>query len=228
MENGSGNNKSSRSFWIAVFIAVILPVISFIFWEYKKQEDGLRIKQLPYLSQDSIPQFNFTDQDGRPVNRDSLVGRIAIADFFFTTCPGICPKLSSSMQRVQKYLKSEPRIDADWRLISHTVNPSIDSVARLKEYGQIYDVDSSRWYLVTGDKNELYHLSTDFYKLPAYDYSNDSTIAEPYTHSERLVLLDKKGYIRGYYDGTDSNSVDLLITDFLALDLSYAVKRKKD
>lgn len=221
-------NKSSRSFYIALFIAVILPIVSFTFWEIKKQSDGFRIAELPHLSLDSIPEFSFTNQVGNTITRDSIIGRITVADFFFTTCPGICPKMSGQMEYLQTYLKQQSNINPNWRLLSHTVNPSVDSVGRMLQYSEIYNADPEKWWLLTGNKEELYNLSKNFYKLPAIDYSADSTLAEPYTHSERFVLLDRAGFIRGYYDGTDSTAVRKLMKDIVILDLTYTIDAGKE
>ena len=212
-----------------VFIVVILfPLGFYSYFEYRKHNEGVHIKVLPVLSLDSIPEFSFTSQTGRTINRDSIIGRITVADFFFSTCPGICPRMSRQMSRLQEYLDDNHNIKSETRLISHTVNPSVDSVARLHEYAALYEADSSKWWIVTGNKTELYDLSKNFYKLPAIDMSEeDSTLAEPFVHSERFVLLDKQGFIRGYYDGTDSTEVQKLMYDLVMLDLGYSIEESK-
>lgn len=213
---------------VIVFIIVILfPFGFYSYFEYRKQNNGDQIKVLPVLSLDSIPEFSFTSQTGQTINRDSMIGRITVADFFFSTCPGICPRMSRQMHRLQEYLYKNKNIKSETRLISHTVNPSTDSVARLHEYADIYEADSSKWWIVTGDKKELYDLSKNFYKLPAIDMSEDSTLAEPFVHSERFVLLDKEGFIRGYYDGTDSMEVRDLMIDLVYLDIQYQLEERR-
>lgn len=224
----SSNTKRNYGGLITVLVIVILfPVVFYTYFEYRKQTEGVHIKTLPYLSLDSIPEFSFTSQTGLTITRDSLIGRITVADFFFSTCPGICPRMSRQMNDLQAYLKKNHNINAETRLISHTVNPTTDSIARLYDYSKLYDADSSMWWFVTGDKEELYKLSKDFYKLPAIDMSEDSTLAEPFVHSERFVLLDKEGFIRGYYDGTDSTEVHQLKYDLVMLDLGYAIEESK-
>lgn len=216
------NGTKYQTLAIVLLVLVVLPLSFFIYFYYLHDTTPSPLKHLPTLSQESIPPFSFTAHNGKTITRDSLEGKIVIADFFFTTCPGICPRMSSNMKLLQdSILKNYSAFHSPIRLISHTVNPTIDSIPVLAEYANLYDVNPKLWWLVTGDKDSLYNLSTGFYKLPAMDLSGeeDSTLAEPFVHSERFVLLDRDGYIRGYYDGTDSAMVSQLFKDLIVLDI---------
>lgn len=216
--------KSYSNALIVVLLLVIFPIGFYTYFEYRKHNDGVAIKELPYLSLDSIPQFKFIAHTGDTITRDSIIGRITVADFFFTTCPGICPRMTRQMKSLQDYLIRNTNIKGEYRLLSHTVNPAVDSIETLKAYAEEHKVNSQYWWLLTGDKEALYDISKNFYKLPAIDMSADSTLAEPFVHSERFVLLDREGFIRGYYDGTDSSSVKQLMYDFVNLDVKYAIE----
>ncbi len=215
---------------IVVLVLIALPLSFFIYFYFLHKTTPSPLKQLPTLSLESIPDFSFTSHNGKTITRDSFQGKIVIADFFFTTCPGICPKMTSNMKLLQdSILKNYSAFHAPIRLISHTVNPTMDSLPVLSEYAELYDVNPKLWWLVTGDKDSLYNLSTGFYKLPAIDLSaeEDTTLPEPFVHSERFVLLDRDGYIRGYYDGTDSAMVNQLFKDLIVLDIVAGNQDKK-
>lgn len=219
-----GNKRNYANAIIVLLVVVLFPLSFYTYFEFRKHKDGVAIKELPYLSLDSIPQFQFVAHTGDTITRDSLIGKITVADFFFTTCPGICPRMTRQMKRLQDYLQRNKNIKGQFRLLSHTVNPATDSIATLREYATVHDANDTIWWMVTGEKEDLYNISKNFYKLPAIDMSEDSTLAEPFVHSERFVLLDRKGFIRGYYDGTDSSEVKQLMYDFVNLDVMYAIE----
>lgn len=218
---------SKAGLFVVLLLIVVFPLGYYGYFEYRKHSEGVDIKQLPFLSQDSLHAFEATAHTGQIITHDSLLGHIAVVDFFFTTCPGICPKLSYQMRRLQNYLKKNKNLKSNYRLVSFTVNPSVDTLDRLQEYAKLYDVDSSMWWLARGEKQEMYDLSTEFFKLPAIDVSEDSTMAEPFVHSERFVLLDRNGFIRGYYDGTDSATVQRLMYDIVMLDIQNIIDDQK-
>ncbi len=156
-----------------------------------------------------VPDFNLTDHNGNPVSQQQLNG-IYIADFFFATCTTICPKMTRQMNRVQDLFKENPNV----KLISYTVNPAQDTVEALKAYAEEYGVETGKWYLATGDKAQIYNLARKGYYLPVQDGSGDEN---DFIHSERLVLVDPNKNIRGFYDGTDPEEVDRLITEIRVL-----------
>lgn len=208
---------------ILVFV-VLVPLSFFIFFEIKKSRTGLRLKPLPVLSQTALPEFTLIAHTGDTVTKKNVQGRIMVTDFFFTKCRGICPAMSRNMRRLQDYLLHNKNIESPVLLLSHTVDPYYDSVSVLNTYAEAYGADGKNWLLVTGDKKQLYDLAVGFYKLPALETPDDTL--NPYTHSERFTLVDREGYIRGYYDGTDSLSIKQLMKDMVDLDLAYRMKKK--
>lgn len=209
----------------AFFIILLIPLVFYLFFELRKHKTGLRLKKLPVLSQEAIPDFYFISHQGTAVTKKQIQDKILIADFFYTTCPGICKAMSREMVRVQKYIAGHPNLKSKYQLLSHTVDPATDSVETLRLYAELYGVDPDLWLLVTGNKDEIYDLAINFYKLPASEIMRDTL--EPFVHSERFVLVDKEGFIRGYYDGTDSSSVKELMKDIVYLDIDYEMRKSK-
>lgn len=165
-----------------------------------------------------LPDFVLLNQDSVVFTADSLRGYIHVADYFFTRCPGICPRLSSAMRMIQDYLgEKAQRV----RLVSYTVDPVHDSPAVLREYAQRYGADLRRWTFVTGADTTLYRLAVKGYLIPV-DKSPDSTQGElGYVHSDMLVLVDPELRIRGFYSGLDSLQVKRLLDDINLLLLEY-------
>ncbi len=165
-----------------------------------------------------LPDFVLLNQDSVVFTADSLRGYIHVADYFFTRCPGICPRLSSAMRMIQDYLgEKAQRV----RLVSYTVDPVHDSPAALREYAQRYGADLRRWTFVTGADTTLYRLAVKGYLIPV-GKSPDSTQGElGYVHSDMLVLVDPELRIRGFYSGLDSLQVKRLLDDINLLLLEY-------
>lgn len=173
----------------------------------KKQVKDQSVVTLPYFNasdftpewdkpQHKIPEFAFTNQNGEVITNKTYKGNIYIADFFFTSCPGICPKLTKSMLSIQESYKSDNTI----KLLSHTVMPWKDSVPLLKAYAIKNKVIDEKWNLVTGDKDELYKIArTGYFADEDFAKTQDES---SFIHTENFVLVDKEGYIRGVYNGT--------------------------
>jgi protein SCO1 len=161
----------------------------------------------------SIPPFYFRNQNNKIFNSDTLNGKFYVADFFFTRCPGICPKMTNNLSRVQETFREEK----DFRIVSFTVDPKNDTVAALKNYATQYKADPAIWNFLTGTKDSLYTLAQKGFFLSAME---DEKPAE-FIHSDKLVLVDKSGRIRGYYNGTDKEDVDRLIREIQVLIYSY-------
>ena len=168
----------------------------------------------------TIPPFRFVDQSGDTVTDNMFEDKIYVADFFFSTCPSICPKMMKQMGRISDTTKDKE----NFMIISHTVNPSHDSVAVLAEYAKLVHADPKRWMLVTGDKKQIYDLAIDGYKLAV---DEDPRAPGGFLHSEMFVLVDKLRRIRGYYDGTDTSQVSKLINDIKILSAEYQSKISK-
>ena len=157
-----------------------------------------------------IDNFSLVNQNNEIITNETYDGKIYIADFFFTTCPGICPIMKENMI----VLQNEFINDDDILLLSHTVTPEIDSVPILKKYSQEQGVVDSKWNMVTGDKKQIYNLARKSY-LVAEDI--ESPRQYDMIHTENFVLVDSKRRIRGFYDGTDSDVMDNLISDIKIL-----------
>ena len=162
----------------------------------------------------TIPPFTFIDQKGDSVSNKDFLGNVTVVDYFFTSCEGICPKLSTQLQRVQ----NAEKFRKDFRILSHTVNPEKDSVSVLAEYAKQFGANDSVWHFVTGDKQQLYDVARNGYYLVA-DKGDGGP--QDFIHSEKFVLIDKQGRIRGYYDGTSEAQVDTLLTEIYVLYKEY-------
>jgi protein SCO1 len=162
----------------------------------------------------TVPSFNLTDQDGKPATGTLVKGKIHIADFFFTRCGTICPKIQSNLTRVQEIFKDNPAI----LFLSYSVDPEHDKPAELKTYAKRYQAIPGKWYFLTGDKAQIYTLAQRGYFLPVVDHGvSYGKPDETFIHSEKLVLVDKQGIIRGFYDGTDKEDVERLIAEIRVL-----------
>jgi len=157
-----------------------------------------------------VMDFQLTDQLGQPFTLDSVGGRIIVADFFFTTCPTICPKMTAEMARVQEVFKDEDRL----LLLSHSVTPEMDSVPVLKAYADLHGADPDRWRFLTGPRKLIYALSRRSY-FAALDEGDGGP--DDFVHTENFVLVDPQRRLRGFYDGTDAKDVDRLIKDIRKL-----------
>jgi protein SCO1/2 len=154
--------------------------------------------------------FNLTDQNGKTVTENDFKNKIYITDFFFVTCPTICPKMATQMQRVYAEFKSNDNI----LFLSHTVMPEKDSVSVLKEYADKIGVNDNKWKFVTGDKKQIYNLARKTYFAAV---SEGDGGPEDFVHTENFVLVDKEKRLRGFYDGTSEKDTDRLIKDIYTL-----------
>ena len=154
----------------------------------------------------TIADFSFVNQNGDTITQKNYEGKIYVADFFFTTCGSICPKMTTNLEEVQKAVLNNPKV----MLLSHTVFPEVDSIPVLKAYAVKHGVVDSKWNLVTGDKKEIYTMARKSYlavKLGRPDQLYDMV------HTENFVLVDTKRRVRGFYDGTKKEDVQRLIED---------------
>jgi len=166
-----------------------------------------------------IPDFKFVSQKGETITQRELDGNIYVANFIFTSCEGICKKMTSQMTRVQDKFRNDPTV----KIVSYTVDPERDSVEALQQYADLYNADPNKWYFLTGDKKEIYDLAQHGYLLPVQE-SNDGTV--DFVHSEKFILVDRNKNVRGIYDGTDQKEVDRLITEITVLQHTYNKNEK--
>ncbi len=157
-----------------------------------------------------IPDFEFLDQEGRVFTNKDLDGKIYIADFFFTSCAGICPIMTKNMFKIQQEFINDTLIN----IISHTVHPEKDSVAVLNEYAMLNNIDSKKWHLLTGDKKELYDIARKGYFAVS---KVDKNIQDAFIHTENFILVDNHRQIRGVYNGTLPYEIIRLIEDIYLL-----------
>jgi protein SCO1/2 len=157
----------------------------------------------------TIPSFSFVDQDSQVVNNQTFEGKAYIADFFFTSCPTICPKVKKQMLRIYERFRDEDQL----LYLSHTIDPKRDTVGHLKMYAQNLGVDSPKWKFVTGKKEELYEIADDYFSIAI----EDPDAPGGYDHSGRIILVDGKGHIRSFCDGTDPEKVDQFMEDIEVL-----------
>lgn len=165
-----------------------------------------------YKSIDSIyheiPDFTFTNQYNQLLSKDDLLNKVIVADFFFTSCPSICPKMSEQLARVQKEFIRDDQVV----FLSFTIDPKRDSVAVLKQYGTEYGAVPGKWHFLTGDKEAIYKLAGEGFKLSAQADGGEAS-HDGFVHSDRLVLVDPDWHIRGYYNGTDIKDVNYMMGD---------------
>lgn len=152
----------------------------------------------------TIAPFEFTNQNENKITNKNFEGKIYIADFFFTTCPSICPILSKNMSAIQEIYKN----DNDILLLSHSVVPWVDTVAKIKEYATEKNAIDNKWHLVTGNKEAIYNIARTSY-FADEDFKKTKDESE-FIHTENFILVDKKGRIRGVYNGTLSLDVQRL------------------
>ncbi|MEL7532161.1 MAG: SCO family protein [Bacteroidota bacterium] len=158
-----------------------------------------------------IPDFTLINQEGDTITQATFEDKIYVTDFFFTTCPGICPKMTKNMVLLQEAFLEEE----DVMLLSHSVTPAIDSVEALKMYADYQGVDSKKWFLTTGDRDLIYRLGRTAYFVEE-DLGIEKDIDE-FLHTENFVLIDKNRHIRGIYNGLSKTSIAQLIADVKTL-----------
>ncbi len=161
-----------------------------------------------------IKDFSMKNQNGETITQEFYNDKIYVADFFFTTCPTICPIMTENMGYIQEKIKN----DSDILLLSFSVTPEIDSVEQLKKYALEKNVIDSKWNLVTGNKKDIYNLARTSYLVAK---TNGDGGKYDMIHTENFVLVDKEKRIRGFYDGTNSKEMDQLLNDIKILKNSY-------
>lgn len=162
-----------------------------------------------------IAPFSLLNQNGDSITQKDYEGKIYVADFFFTTCPTICPTMTENMMLVQEEFKNDPEV----MILSHSVTPEIDSVEVLKKYAINKGINDEKWNLVTGDRKQIYDLARKSYLAAKKNkYGGDYALI----HTENFLLVDKEGRLRGRsYDGTSVEDVEALIEDIYILKGTY-------
>lgn len=193
-----------------ISLLIIIIGISFLFSCENTSRKLPILGEREFINGDSvyhtIPDFSFINQDSLVVTNKSYEGKIYVTDFFFTTCPTICPVMKKQMLRVFEKYKENPAVG----ILSHTIDPRHDSVAVLREYAKRLGVTGNMWNFVTGEKEKIYNIGEKSYYVTA---GEDSTAAGGIIHSGAFILVDTKRRVRGVYDGTKEQEVTKLLKD---------------
>jgi protein SCO1/2 len=220
-------NLKFNYYWLFV-----LPPLIFGVWLLSKTSENKPLRYLPYYgpknwsksgdtNYHSIPAFLFTNQNKVTFSSKDVKDKIYVCEYFFSTCKSICPIMNKNLEKVYQLFKN----DADFLILSHTVDPETDSSEVLLNYAKMHGVNNQQWQFLTGSKQDLYTLARKGYLLSA-DEGNGG--AEDFIHTQNFALIDKNGHIRGYYDGTDSLEVKRLIIDINVLKQAYAFQNKSN
>lgn len=153
----------------------------------------------------TIPDFSFTNQDSQEVTNATFAGKAYVADFFFTSCPTICPKVKKQMMRLHKKYLNDDRLV----LLSHTIDPKRDTVGKLHDFANRMGVSAPKWQFVTGDKDKIYAIADDYMSIA----KEDENAPGGFDHSGWLLLIDKDRHIRAYCDGTKEEAVTKFMED---------------
>ena len=185
------------------FFAVLVLIFYFAL---SRLIPGFSQKKLAPVS--FVKPFSFINQDGQPVSDKDLAGKVYVAEYFFTSCKGICPKMNNNMRLVYKALNEEP----DFRILSHTCDPETDSVPKMKHYADSMAVDTRKWIFLTGRKDSLYNMARVSYTIddPA---NNLKSLDDDFLHTQFWALVDRNGDVRKIYDGLRESEVQMLIRD---------------
>jgi protein SCO1 len=201
--------KKKSTIWSFAILVFALPAIAYalVSW-YEKKVEALPV--LGKTKEHRIADFNLTNQDKQIVTIAKWDKKIVVANFFFTHCPVVCPKMTTNLKKIHDAYNDKSNV----MITSFTVDPERDSAVQLNKYAAQYKMDNSRWILLTGDKKEIYKLARNSFMITATD--GDGGIND-FIHSEKLILVDTQKRIRGYYTGTDEKEVNQLINDIKKL-----------
>jgi protein SCO1/2 len=201
---------------LPVLFGILLKNSKFGYHElpvYSSDELGT---QVPY----TIDSFSLIDQNGEIFTRDSIGDKIFISNFFFASCPDVCPIINGHMKIASQKLENS----TDVLFISHTVDPYNDSVSVLREYADMFEVDDNQWKFLTGKKSTIYHLARDSYKAVIQEVPDTNN----FIHSEKIMLIDKDFQVRGIYNGLKITEVMELIKDARFLLKTYKDNQRKE
>ena len=186
--------------WKATLIAI--PIITLVLLLLLRQLEVNALRQRTVSAYGSVPEFELINQDGKNFGSPDLRGKVWIADFIYSSCPGPCPMISSRMSELQKPLEK-----TDVRLVSFTVDPAKDTPEVLRTYAERLQAEPGRWDFLTGAQSTIYNLSRNGFKLAVGEEKGVPI------HSTRMILVDRYGAIRGYYDAAEPDAVTKLVAD---------------
>jgi protein SCO1/2 len=212
----------TRKGWI--YTGFFTALVLIFYFVLTKLIPGFDKKKVAPIS--SIKSFAFTNQDGQTITDKDVAGKVFVAEYFFTTCKGICPKMNNNMRTVYEALKNEK----DFLILSHTCDPETDSVAQMKKYADSMQVDTKKWIFLTGRKDSLYNMARSGYTIddPA---NNLKSIDDDFLHTQYWALVDKEGDVRYIYDGLKESEIKSLIKKarlLLKEETKSIIKREKE
>ena len=200
---------------ITTFYFVLQPKVTLPIYSPSMVSEELVEEDIRYIKKyHKINDFSLTNQNGLLISQEFYQNKIYIADFFFTTCPDICPIMTENMGYLQNELKNQ----TDVLLVSFSVTPNVDSVDVLRSYADLKGVDDSKWNLFTGSKKDIYELARKSFLVAKNDGDGGRY---DMIHTENFVLIDKESRIRGFYDGTNEDEMNKLLNDVNILKQSY-------
>ncbi|WP_276133575.1 SCO family protein [Polluticoccus soli] len=200
---------------VTIALVSFFIILAAVFMTYFYKVTRTDAKVLPVIGHEGhrVTDFAFTDQDGKTRTITDVKGKIYVVEYFFTTCKGICPKMNENMTKVYDAFKGNESV----KILSHTVDPKKDTVGAMKQYSLRFEADPQQWMFLTGDKKELYDMARYSYLVTASDDTAAVDIANDFIHTDRFVLVDREGQIRGQYKGTNVGEVNQLIGDIKEL-----------
>ena len=204
--------------------AIVMPPHYFMDTVITKTVKGKKIQDTVWQK---IPDFSLVNQQGDSVSWDDLRGKVVVADFFFTHCPTICPRLTTNMRWVQQSINNSRRVGDKTpefiHFLSFSIDPERDSVPRLKQWADRFQVNPGQWWLLTGNKKEIYDLAINEMKIGVVDGEGVDT---SFIHTDHFVLIDSNRHVRGYYHGLDTTSLKQLSSDIIFLNMEKDPNRK--
>jgi len=218
---------------LALMMAILLPLTGYLLVSYYTNRDVQMPPRYFYDSVNvvnkngkttydtawhSVSNMHFTNQLGQNVSLDDLKGKIIVLDFFFTRCPGICPRLAVAMKRLQN---SFPNSDSIVQFLSISIDPKHDSLQQLRNWAEKFNVNPDSWWLLTGNRDSIYSMALKEIKASVADVNIDTA----FLHTENFFLLDKERIVRGWYNGFDSVAQKKLVRDIPLLMLEKDRKR---
>lgn len=226
----------------ALIVAVVVPVVSYFVVKHYSESatmmprhylvDSIRYstkngKKVADTVWHRLPEFSMINQQGDTVSWNEIKGKVVVVDFFFTHCPTICPALTTNMRKLQVGITNNKRVGSNipdfLHLISFSIDPERDSVPRLKKWADRFQINPEQWWLLTGNKKEIYDLAINEMKIGLVDGQGVDT---SFIHTDHFVLIDTNRYVRGYYHGLDSASLERLSRDIIFLSMEKDKTRK--
>lgn len=187
---------SKKAIFYIVFFVVLVSVFYMVVRQWIRPNDTISVVQ----------PFSFTNQDGKQVTEKDVAGKVYVAEYFFTTCRGICPRMNKNMRKVYDKFKDEK----DFLILSHTCQPEVDSVPVLKRYADSMGVNTAKWIFLTGRKDSLYNMARVSYTIDD-PVNNLKSIEDDFLHTQFWALVDEEGKVKKVYDALEENEVDAMI-----------------